>query len=71
MDSPVLLDLLEERPILLETNRGQAPELDDAALRSLWLKRRTQDLLYGFSSERIELGALRPEVMQQFSALRG
>jgi hypothetical protein len=71
MDSPVLLDLLEERPTLLETKRGRAPESMDDALISLWLKRRTQELLYGFSSELLELGRLRSETVQQFAPLRG
>jgi hypothetical protein len=72
MDSPVLLDILEQRPALLETSRGLLPEpMEDIALKSLWLQQRTQDLLYGFSNEFINLGPLRPEVVQQFAPLRG
>jgi hypothetical protein len=72
MDSPVLLDLLEEQPAWLETDRDKVPEsMDDAGLKSLWLRRRTQELLYGFENELINLDRLRPEIVRQFSSLRG
>jgi hypothetical protein len=60
-----------DSPVLLD--------LLEVALKSLWLKRRTQELLYGFSDELLEgfsgeqpkLGRLQPETLQQFSPLRG